>query len=83
MSTLIYKMTNITLSIEDSVYNKMHEYSEIKWSEFIRKTIKKRLEELNSLEKNKNKEGILTMLASEAVLKKDWDNEADERWNNV
>lgn len=32
---------------------------------------------------NKNKEGILTMLASEEVLKKEWDNELDERWNNL
>ncbi len=76
-------MTNVTLSIEASVYEEMKEHSEIKWSEFIRKMIKKRLEELKSLEKNKNKEGILTMLASEKVLKKDWDNEADEMWNDV
>jgi metal-responsive CopG/Arc/MetJ family transcriptional regulator len=76
-------MTNITLSIEDSVYKKMRKHSEIKWSEFVRKTIKKRIEELERLDKNPNKEGILTMLASEEVLKKDWDNEADERWNNV
>ena len=76
-------MTNVTLSIEDSIYKKMKEYSEIKWSEFIRKMIKNRLEELKSLDKNKDKEGILTMLASEKVLKKDWDNEADERWNNL
>ncbi len=76
-------MTNITLSIEEQVYKKMHKYSEIKWSEFVRKAIKKRIEELESLYNNENKEGILTMLASEEVLKKDWDNEADERWNNV
>jgi predicted CopG family antitoxin len=76
-------MTNITLSIEDSVYKKMRKHSEIKWSEFVRKTIKKRVEELERLDKNPNKEGILTMLASEEVLAKDWDNEADERWNNV
>lgn len=76
-------MTNVTLSIEDSVYEEMHKYSEIKWSEFIRKMIKERLKELKSLDKNKNKEGILTMLASEEVLKKDWDNETDERWNDV
>ncbi len=76
-------MTNVTLSIEDSVYEEMHKYSEIKWSEVIRKMIKKRLEELKSLEKSKNKESILTMLASEDVLKEDWENDADERWNNV
>ncbi len=75
-------MTNITLSIEDSVYKKMHEHSEIKWSEFVRKAIKKRLGELDSLKKG-NVESIFTMLASEEVLKKEWDNEADERWNNV
>ena len=28
-------------------------------------------------------ESILTMLASEEILRKDWDNELDERWNNV
>ncbi|MBS3092261.1 hypothetical protein J4466_02470 [Candidatus Pacearchaeota archaeon] len=76
-------MTNITLSIEDEVYKKMRKYSEIKWSEFVRKIIQKRIEELESLDKNPDKEGILTMLASEKVLKKDWDNELDERWNNV
>ncbi len=76
-------MTNITLSIEDSVYEKMHAYSEIKWSEFVRKAIQKRLSELESLEKHPDAESIFTMLASEEVLRKDWDNKADERWNNV
>lgn len=32
---------------------------------------------------NKDKESILTMLASEKTLRKDWDNELDERWNDV
>lgn len=75
-------MTNITLSIDDEVYNKMRKYSEIKWSEFVRKVIAKRVQELEALEKEEN-EGVLTMFASESVLKKDWDNELDERWNNV
>ena len=30
-----------------------------------------------------NTEGILTMLASENVLKKDWDNVKDEQWNTI
>mgnify|MGYP001600838975 CR=1 FL=1 len=30
-----------------------------------------------------NNETILTMLASEEVLKKDWDNELDKRWNSL
>lgn len=76
-------MTNITLSIEESVYKKMKKYSEIKWSEFVRKLIKKRLNELDKIEKIKDKESVFTMLASEDVLKKDWDNELDERWNDV
>ena len=76
-------MTNITLSIEDEVYKKMRKYSEIKWSEFVRKCVKKRVQELESLEKSPNNESILNMLASEEVLKKDWDNKLDERWDNV
>ncbi|HLC22603.1 MAG TPA: hypothetical protein VJJ79_02410 [Candidatus Nanoarchaeia archaeon] len=76
-------MTNITLSIEEPVYKNMKKYSEVKWSEFVRKAIKRRIEELEQLEESTNKESILTMLASEHVLKKEWDNKADERWNNV
>ena len=76
-------MTNITLSIDDSIYKKMRKHSEIKWSEFVRKAIKKRIEELEKLENSPHTESIYTMLASEDILKKDWDNKADERWNNV
>ena len=76
-------MTNITLSIENEVYNKMKRYSEVKWSEFVRKMIKKRIEEFEKIDKMPKQESILTMLASEEVLKKDWDNELDERWDNV
>ena len=76
-------MTNITLSIEEEVYQKMRRYSEIKWSEFVRKMINKRIKELEQIEKHPDKESIMTMIASEEVLKKDWDNELDERWNNV
>lgn len=76
-------MTNITLSIDDEVYNKMKKHSEVKWSEFVRKIIKVRLDQLEKLENNVDKESILTMLASERSLIEDWDNELDERWNNV
>jgi len=75
-------MTNVTLSIENGIYDKMREYSEIKWSEFIRKMIKKRIEELEKLS-GEEKESLLSMLASEKVLKKEWDNKLDERWNDV
>ena len=76
-------MTNITLSMNNEVYEKMRRYSEVKWSEFVRKAIKRRIEELDMLEKNKSKESILTMLASEEVLKKDWDNKLDDRRDDV
>ncbi len=76
-------MTNITLSINNETYKKMKKFSEIRWSEFVRKVIQERIDELESLEKNKNSENIFTMITSEEVLKKDWDNESDERWNNV
>jgi metal-responsive CopG/Arc/MetJ family transcriptional regulator len=76
-------MTNVTLSINNETYKAMKKFSEIKWSEFIRKAIQQRIKELNQIEKNKNQEGILTMLSSENVRKKDWDNEKDERWNNL
>jgi len=76
-------MTNITLSIEDTIYELMRKYSEIRWSEFVRKAIKNRIEELQKLEKHPKNESIMTMFASEDVLRKDWENEADERWNNV
>ncbi len=76
-------MTNVTLSIENETYDLMKRYSEIKWSEFIRKAIRQRVMELNQIKNNKNSEGIMTMLASEKVLKKDWDNKADSRWDNV
>jgi len=77
-------MTNITLSIDDDVYKKMKKFSEIKWSEFVRKAIKQRIEEIEKLEKNPNTETILTMLASEEVLKKDWlTKEEDEAWKDL
>ncbi len=76
-------MTNITLSIDDKVYKRMKKYSEIKWSEFVRMCIQKRIKELESIQNHPNSESIMTILASEEVLKKDWDNEPDERWNNV
>ena len=76
-------MTNITLSIDDEVYKRMKNYSEIKWSEFVRMCIQKRIKELEMLQNHPNSESIMTMLASEEVLKKDWDNKLDERWNDV
>ena len=75
-------MTNITLSIEDGIHKRMRKHSEIKWSEFVRKAIKKRLDELEKIN-SEEKESILSMIASEDVLKKEGLNEADERWNEL
>ena len=76
-------MTNITLSIEDSIYNEMKKYSEIKWSDFVRKCIEKRILDLKKIDESCDNEGIFCMLTSEEVLRKDWDNDFDKRWNNV
>ena len=64
----------------------MKEHSKIKWSELIRKIIAERisiLEKLKVIENQDHIESIMTMFASQDSLKRDWDNEADERWNNV
>ena len=76
-------MTNITLSIEDKVYKKMRKYSEIKWSEYVRKIIERRVTELEKLDSTEDEESIFTMLTSEDVLKKDWDNDYDKKWDTV
>ena len=73
-------MTNITLSIEETIYKKMRQHSEIKWSEFVRNEIKKQKEKLEEI---KDTESVFTMLASQEVLKKEWENKFDERWDDV
>ena len=66
MSSHIINLTNITLSINDEIYKKMKVYSEIKWSEYVRKAIEKRIEELESIEENSE-----LMRLSENVLNKE------------
>ena len=69
-------MTNITLSIDDDVYGNMRKFSEIKWSDFVRKCIQQRVEELNSL-----KSGIY---ADEDLLARDWLSEEDNlAWKSL
>ncbi len=69
-------MTNITLSIDNKVYEKMKNHSEIKWSDFVRKCIQKRIEELNSIHSG--------ILADEKLLAQDWLSEEDsEAWKNL
>jgi metal-responsive CopG/Arc/MetJ family transcriptional regulator len=69
-------MTNITLSIDDKVYKKMKEFSEIKWSEFVRKIIEKRIEELNTLDKGDWENA--RFLADERLLSESWMSKQDE-----
>ena len=57
-------MTNITLSIDDNIYKRMRKYSEIKWSEFVRKCVQKRIEELESINSN--------IFADENLLAENW-----------
>jgi hypothetical protein len=74
-------MTNITLSIEDSTYKKMRKYSEIKWSEFVRKVIKKRIEQLESIKVDIEN---YPFLADEKLLAQDWLSEEDNlAWKDL
>jgi hypothetical protein len=69
-------MTNITLSIEDETYKKMKELSEIRWSEFVRKCIQKRIEQLQKIEISDWEN--LEFLADEKLLSESWLSEEDE-----
>ncbi|MEK6909084.1 MAG: hypothetical protein AABX23_03475 [Nanoarchaeota archaeon] len=55
----------------------------IRKCEYVRKIIEKRIEELEKVDYPEHEESIFSMLASEDVLKKDWDNEYDKRWDDV
>ena len=69
-------MTNITLSIDDTVYKKMRKFSEVKWSEFVRKCVQKRVEELESIKSN--------IFADEKLLAGNWLSEEDNSaWKDL
>ena len=44
-------MTNITLAIPEGLHTKMKQYSEIRWSEVVRKTISQKIEDLDMMDK--------------------------------
>ncbi len=44
-------MTNMTLSMPEKVHEKMMEHSEIKWSEVARLAIRKKIEDLEMMDK--------------------------------
>ena len=69
-------MTNITLSIDDKVYKRMKKYSEVKWSEFVRKCVQKRIEELESIKSS--------IFADENLLAENWLSKEDNlAWKNL
>ncbi len=75
-------MTNITLSIDEKVYKKMKEYSEIKWSDFVRKIIESRIKQLEKLSID-NYEKSPT-LADQELLSQDWlSKEDNEAWKDL
>lgn len=44
-------MANVTLSVSDELYEKMKKHSEVRWSEVARKAIRKKIEDLEMLDK--------------------------------
>ncbi len=69
-------MTNITLSIDDEIYKKMRKFSEIKWSEFVRKCVQKRIWELEKIKTN--------IYADENLLAKNWLSKEDNiAWKDL
>lgn len=69
-------MTNITLSIDDKIYKKMRRYSEIKWSEFVRRIIEKRVNELEQLDEEDWENA--RFLGDEKLLSESWASKEDE-----
>ena len=69
-------MKNITLSIDNEVYKKMRKYSEIKWSEFVRKIVEKRINELEQLDKEDWENA--RFLGDEKLLSESWASKEDE-----
>ncbi len=69
-------MTNITLSIDDEVYKKMKDFSEVKWSEFVRKCIQQRIKELSTIKSK--------IYADENLLAENWlSDEDNSTWNDL
>ena len=69
-------MTNVTLSIDDEVYKRMRKFSEIRWSEYVRKCIQQRVLELERI-----KSGLY---ADENLLSENWLSEEDNKaWKNL
>jgi len=44
-------MTNITLTVPETLHSRMQKYNEIKWSIVVRNTIEKKLDDLEFMDK--------------------------------
>ncbi len=64
-----YKMVNVTLSIPEELHSRMKHYSEIRWSEVIRKTIAEKIDRLEMMDKLSGK-SRLTRKDVDALSKK-------------
>ena len=69
-------MTNITLSIDNEVYDRMKIFSEIKWSDFVRKCLQKRIQELETIKSE--------IYADQELLAENWLSKEDMKaWKNL
>jgi predicted CopG family antitoxin len=64
-------MPNVTLSLSDDVHRKMKQHSEIRWSEFIRKSIVEKVEVLEMMDKIAHKSKLTKKDVHEIAQKVD------------
>lgn len=62
-------MVNITLSIPEELHRKMKSFSEIRWSEIVRKALEQRINDLEVIEKIASKSRF-TKKDAEEISKK-------------
>jgi len=62
-------MVNITLSIPEELHKKMKNFSEIKWSEIVRKALEQRVNDLEVMEKIASKSKFTKKDAAEIAKK--------------
>lgn len=62
-------MTNITLSVSEELHQRMKKFSEIRWSEIVRRAIEQRVNDLETIDKIASK-SKLTKKDVEEISKK-------------
>jgi hypothetical protein len=53
------KMVSVTLAVTKDIREKMREHNDINWSEFIRKNISKKIDEIELMSNSKNEQEIV------------------------